>query len=56
MSTADEWDLTVPSDDAELVAELRRHGVEPGQRVRMSVTHFNSEIGHTRPIPHNDGS
>lgn len=37
MSTADEWDLTVPDDDEELLAELRRHGVEPGRRLRMSV-------------------
>jgi len=32
---ADEWDLVVPEDDAELVAELRRHGVKPGQRLRI---------------------
>lgn len=37
MSTADEWDLTVPADDGELLAELRRHGVEPGRRLHMSV-------------------
>ncbi len=35
--TTDEWDLTVPADEAELLAELRRHGVRPGQRVRMRV-------------------
>lgn len=35
MSTAEGWDLTVPADDAELGAELRRHGVMPGQRVRL---------------------
>ena len=49
MSTADahEWYVTVPSDDAELVAEfvaeLRRQGVRPGQRVRLSVTQYDSE-------------
>ena len=32
-----EWDLTVPGDDAELVAEFRRHGVQPGQRVHVAV-------------------
>ena len=35
MSTADGWDLTVPEDDAELLAELRRHGVRPGQRLHV---------------------
>jgi hypothetical protein len=40
MSTPDaayEWDLTVPGDDAELVAEFRRHGIQPGQRVHVAV-------------------
>jgi hypothetical protein len=37
MSTAEEWDLTVPDDDAELLAELRRHGVAPGRRLHVSV-------------------
>lgn len=36
MSTADGWDLTVPEDAAELLAELRRHGVRPGQRLRVA--------------------
>jgi hypothetical protein len=35
MSSADGWDLTVPEDAAELLAELRRHGVQPGQRLRV---------------------
>ncbi|PWJ52988.1 hypothetical protein SAMN06264364_1155 [Quadrisphaera granulorum] len=35
MSGARSWDLTVPEDDAELGAELRRHGVVPGQRLRV---------------------
>ena len=38
MSTADGWDLTVPEDDAELLAELRRHGVRPGQRLHIVTT------------------
>ena len=38
MSTADGWDLTVPDDDAELLAELRRHGVRPGQRLHVVTT------------------
>jgi hypothetical protein len=33
----DEWDLVVPSDGASLLAEFRRHGVEPGQRVHLRV-------------------
>jgi hypothetical protein len=32
-----EWDLTVPGDDTELVAEFRRHGVQPGQRIHVAV-------------------
>lgn len=36
---ADEWDLVVPSDGDELLAELDRHGVKPGQRL------------HLRPVP-----
>lgn len=36
MSTAEGWDLTVPEDDAELLAELRRHGVRPGQRLHVA--------------------
>jgi hypothetical protein len=35
MTTADGWDLTVPEDVAELAAELRRHGVSPGQRLHI---------------------
>jgi hypothetical protein len=34
---ADEWDLVVPDDDAELGAELRRHGVQPGQRLHVPM-------------------
>ena len=34
-SSADGWDLTVPEDAAELHAELRRHGVRPGQRLHV---------------------
>lgn len=35
MSTAEGWDLTVPDDEAELLAELRRHGVVPGKRFHV---------------------
>jgi hypothetical protein len=32
---ADEWDLVVPANGDELLAELGRHGVRPGQRVHL---------------------
>ncbi|SOC46943.1 hypothetical protein SAMN05660748_0537 [Blastococcus aggregatus] len=35
MSSVDGWDLTVPEDAAELLAELRRHGVRPGHRLHV---------------------
>lgn len=35
MSSVEGWDLTVPDDDAALLAELRRHGVRPGQRLHV---------------------
>lgn len=49
MSTADGWDLTVPEDEAELLAELRRHGVRPGQRLHVApaLTELSSEHGET---------
>lgn len=56
MSTPDaanEWDLTVPGDDAELVAEFRRHGVQPGQRVHVALVvggdESNQEAGEALP-------
>jgi len=44
---ADEWDLVVPEDDAELGAELRRHGVRPGQHlhVRTSGKYHSADTG-----------
>lgn len=44
MSSADaanEWDLIVPGDDAELAAEFRRHGVKPGQRLHVAILDRN---------------
>ena len=32
---ADEWDVVVPADGEELLAELRRRGVVPGQRLHV---------------------
>ena len=49
MSSSDassEWDLTVPGDDAELVAEFRRHGVRPGQRVHVALVADEAEADH----------
>ena len=36
-NAANEWELVVPDDDAELVAEFRRHGIKPGQRVHVAL-------------------
>jgi len=36
-NAANEWELIVPDDEAELVAEFRRHGIKPGQRVHVAV-------------------
>lgn len=44
MSTADEWDFTVPEDDADLLAELRRHGVRPGVRLHLVVSEPGSAV------------
>lgn len=38
MSTADEWEFTVPDNDAELLAELHRHGVRPGRRLHVALS------------------
>ena len=43
-SAPDEWDFTVPEDEAELLAELRRHGVKPGQHVRVIATPPTAEL------------
>lgn len=49
MSAADGWDLTVPEDAAELLAELRRHGVRPGQRLRVARAQLPAEPGQAGP-------
>jgi hypothetical protein len=39
MSNLDEWDFVIPPEGPEaLVAELRRRGVVPGQRVHVTLT------------------
>ncbi|RBY76106.1 hypothetical protein DQ238_18290 [Geodermatophilus sp. TF02-6] len=49
MSTTDGWDFTVPDDEAELLAELRRHGVTPGERFRL--IHSPAPTGEVQPAP-----
>jgi hypothetical protein len=48
---ADEWDFTVPEDDGELLAELRRHGVEPGKRLRVTVVPDRHPMPDAGPTP-----
>lgn len=36
--TSAEWDITVPADDTELLAEFRRRGVRPGSRLHVIVS------------------
>ncbi len=38
MTSSQEWDLTVPAGDDELLDALRRHGVRPGQRLHVVVS------------------
>lgn len=38
VTSGQEWDLTVPADEEELLAALRRHGVRPGQRLHVVVS------------------
>lgn len=45
---ANEWDLTVPADDSQLVAELRRHGVRVGQTLHVAVV--SDDIREPEPI------
>jgi hypothetical protein len=49
--SASEWDLTVPGEDAELVAEFRRHGVLRGQRVHVTVVADGDGQGSSEALP-----
>ncbi len=55
---ADEWDVVVPADGDELLAELRRHGVRPGQRVHLrAVAGADVDAAQeTEPLPDFIGS
>lgn len=46
--------MTVPADDAELVAEFRKHGVRPGSRLRVIVS--NDTAAPTEELPAYFGS
>lgn len=48
---ANEWDLVVPGDDAELAAEFRRHGVKPGQRLHVVVERNGSDTAAEQQMP-----
>jgi hypothetical protein len=52
---ADEWDFTVPADERELLAELRRHGMAPGARLHMSITKAELRATDGRPTPRRFG-
>ena len=49
MSSADGWDFIVPDDEAELLAQLRRHGVVPGARFRLIHTPPPTDDDRTAP-------
>jgi hypothetical protein len=51
IDAVEEWDLVVPGDDAELVAEFRRHGLKPGQRVHVAVMGCNRSEGASEQLP-----
>jgi hypothetical protein len=41
--------MTVPADDAELLAEFRRHGVRPGSRLHVIVSDEPSSSEEEQP-------
>ena len=49
VTSGQEWDLTVPADDEELLAELRRHGVRPGQRLHVVVSDGSGSVDAEEP-------
>jgi predicted nucleic acid-binding protein len=51
IQAVDEWDLIVPGDDAELVAEFHRHGVQPGQLVDVAVVDRNGSEAVGEQLP-----
>jgi hypothetical protein len=48
---ADEWDVVVPADAQQLMAELLRHGVRPGHRLHVIATPGGESTGETWPPP-----
>jgi hypothetical protein len=51
MSSAQEWELTVPDDGEQLMAELRKHGVTPGQRLHVAVNGHAAAADGEPPMP-----
>jgi len=52
---AHEWDVIVPADGDQLMAELARHGVRPGQRLHL-VAVAEEEPENTESLPDYIGS
>jgi hypothetical protein len=46
-----EWELTVPDDGEQLMAEFRKHGVTPGQRLRVAVNGDPPATNGEPPMP-----
>jgi hypothetical protein len=51
VGAADEWDVIVPADAEQLMAELRRHGVYTGQRLHVIAGARDAGPGETWPPP-----
>jgi hypothetical protein len=49
VTSSQEWDLTVPADDEELLAALRRRGVRPGHRLHVVVADDSEDVDATEP-------
>ena len=48
---AEEWDVVVPNDAEQLMAELRRHGIRPGQRLHIIAAQDVDSAGEAWPPP-----
>jgi hypothetical protein len=54
--SADSWEVVVPADGDQLMAELRRQGVRPGQRVHLSVVAASDDDSGEQAVPAYFGS
>jgi hypothetical protein len=50
-NAANEWELVVPDNDAELVAEFRRRGIKPGQRVHVALVDGGAASADAAGVP-----